>query len=239
MKLKYWEKHYWQQATLMSTVSVEDKQVMVTDVPNLSVEVIPTAAGEDLANLWEKEKKLGPPTILLLCNFLWLQNTEAANKLINDIFPSLKKDIPSLRCLIAGQHAKEKLNDNYPAGVEIRDIAPSDITSVLDAVKESTIMVAPLQGPGGSRLKILGAMAAGVPVVTSNTGIAGIEARHDLEVIIADKNSDYISGIKRLLEDPIHYRLVRQKARLLYENKYSWDNVLISIEATYPRLAKI
>lgn len=238
LKLKYWEKHYWKQATLMSTVSEEDKEVMVSDIADLSVEVIPTAAGEDLANLWKNEKKISTPTILLLCNFLWLQNTEAANKLIQDIFPALKKSIPELRCLIAGQHAKEKLNAIYPLGVEIRDIAPSDIQAVLDAVDQSSIMVAPLSGPGGSRLKILGAMAAGVPVVTSKTGIAGIEAKNDIEVIIAKNDSDYIRGILKLFSDPIHYQLIRKNARHLYEKKYSWDNVLIKLEATYHRLAK-
>lgn len=238
LKLKYWEKKYWQKATLVSAVSEEDALVMRNDIPDLVVKVIPTAAGEDLANLWHESKKENEPTLLLLCNFLWLQNTEAAQTLTREIFPKVKSAFPNVKCLIAGQFATAKLGKTSQAGVEIRDIKPSNVDGVLDAVRESHIMVAPLEGPGGSRLKILGAMASGVPVVTSTTGNAGINGVNNEEILIANDTSGYVAAISHLLSDKSFYDSIRKNARSLYEKKYSWDLVISILENTYKEMAQ-
>ena len=56
----------------------------------------------------------------------------------------------------------------------------------------------PLAVGGGSRLKILEAMAAGVPVVSTTLGAEGLEVEHDKNILIADTNEKMIEAITRL-----------------------------------------
>ena len=90
----------------------------------------------------------------------------------------IRKEIPEATCIIAGQRADEKIGKVNSPGIEIIDIASSDTDKVVEVFTKGSIFLAPLEGPGGTRLKILGAMAAGMPVVSSKTGVSGLEVKH-------------------------------------------------------------
>ena len=110
MKLKYWEKTYWQKASIVGAVSQEDKVEMHKLIPNLPVEIIPNAAGEDLMELYSKKINKTDITFLYVANFSWLQNVEGADILAKKVFPKILEEIPEAKCIIAGQYANEKIS---------------------------------------------------------------------------------------------------------------------------------
>lgn len=233
-KIKFWEMKFWRQATRVVAVSQDDKQKMLSLVPGLKVDVVPNGVGEDLMSLIEEKKALRQkPTIFFQGNFHWLQNTEAAKILTQKIFPLIKKKVPEAVCLIAGQVAQEKMGKIGGTDVQIRDLETSDIEGVKKAYREATIFLAPIEGPGGTRLKILGAMAAGVPVVTTSTGIAGIEARDKKEVFIEDDYEKMAEIAVKLIKDKNLYQRVTRSARDLVKKKYNWKKIAEELGRIY------
>lgn len=233
LKLQYWERTFWKRANVVGAVSKDDTDKMKELIPELHTVIIPNAAGEDLLRVYEERKAKIEPIFLYQGNFSWLQNIEAAQILIRDIFPEILKKVPNARCIIAGQRAQEKLGDVRSDGVEIVDIAPSNVQDVLDVYKKASIFLAPIEGPGGTRLKVLGAMAAGLPVISSPTGIRGLNAHNGKHVIIARSAEEYAKQSVRLLENHEVYNKIRNHARLLVDTTYSWESVSRNLEKVY------
>lgn len=238
LKLKYWEKTYWEKADLVGAVSQDDKKNMLELIPNLRVELIPNAAGEDLLGIYKKNKQASP-IFLYQGNFSWLQNVEAGRILIDKVFPEIKKTIPEAKCIIAGQRAQAKLGNEARKNVfEIVDIAPSRTDQVLEVYKKASVFLAPIEGPGGTRLKILGAMAAGLPVISTPTGVSGLKVKDGRDVLIAKTPEEFALQAKRLLEDKKLYGKIRQNARKIIETRYSWPSVSAHLEKIYSKLIK-
>lgn len=235
IKLKYWETKFWQMADKIVAVSESDKEKMLSLVPGLNVGVVPNGAGEDLMEIWELRKKRKiRPVVLFLANFLWLQNIEAGGIFIKKIAPMIKEKRPEIVCRIVGQEARMKLKRFLKdSNVEVCDLKSDNIEGVKKAYHEAMIFVSPLRGPGGTRLKILGAMAAGVPVVSTTVGIKGIEAKDKVEVLIENDWIKFTNAIFRLTQDKSLYRLISSSARRLVEKKYTYEKIAKKLEQIY------
>jgi len=233
LKLKLWEARFWRKANKVIAVSESDKKKMLALVPELKVEVVPNGAGEDLMALWPKKTNNREIKILFQANFLWLQNIEAAIFLVEKVFPLIRKELPNAICQIVGQKAQEKLKNVRQLGVKIIDLDNDDIEGVKKAYREASVFLAPLAGPGGTRLKILGAMAAGVPVVTTPVGIEGIEARDNANVLIRENAQDLSKAVVTILKDKGLYQKITKSARLLIEKRYSYQAVAKILDKIY------
>src|SRR3989344_1738090 len=237
LKLKFWEKRYWQKADLVIAVSDTDKKKMLEIAPHLTIKIIPNGAGEDLITIFD-EKKKQRPIFLYQGNFSWLQNVEAAQFLAKDIFPKIKKQIPEAICYIAGQLARKKIGHLGSYSVEIVDIDPSNIDMVKQMYAQSSIFLAPIKGPGGTRLKVLGAMAAGLPVISSNVGIEGLEVKDGEDILAANTDEEFLKMAIHLLKDAKLYRKIQLNARHLIEKKYNWITIAHNLEKTYLHMQK-
>lgn len=240
LKLKYWETKFWKLADKIVAVSESDKKEMLSLAPGLDVGVVPNGAGEDLMAIWqERKKRKTEPVVLFLANFLWLQNIEAAQIFIRKIIPIIKERKPEVICRIVGQEAKKKLKGFlHNEKVEIYNLQSDDLEGVKKAYLEAMVFVSPLKGSGGTRLKILGAMAAGVPVVSTSVGIKGIEAKNGVHVLIEDEWDRFINAICRLIEDKSLYRLISSSARRLIEEKYTYEKIAKKLERVYIEVVK-
>ncbi len=231
-KLKLWEKYYWKKADLVATVSESDRKKMLEIISSLQIAVVPNGAGEDLMNAYQEKKDISKKIFLYQGNFSWLQNIEAAQILAQKIFPKIKSEIPDATCYIAGQNA-DKIKDLENKGVKIIDIKNQDIELVKKIYQEATIFLAPIKGPGGTRLKVLGAMAAGVPVISSKVGIEGLAAENGKEVLIVKEEHDFVTLSKKLISDKTLYNSIRSNARKLIEEKYSYSALTKLLENIY------
>ena len=168
-------------------------------------------------------------------NYAWLQNIEAARILAEVVFPVIKKEIADVTLLIAGQNT-EKIGALSGQGITLLDLAIDDITGVKKAYQKAAILVAPLYGPGGTRLKILGAMASYVPVVTTNIGIEGIEAKNGETVLFGDKPEDLANLAIKLLKNEDFYVSIAKNARKLVEKKYDYKSIAEKLSQIYEKL---
>ncbi len=244
LKLKYWETKFWKEAKRVIAVSDADKQTMQKNVPGLKVDIIPNAPGDDLSGLYDPEEKakFKTPIIFYQSNFLWMQNVEGAEFLAKEVFPLVLKKYPNAICRIVGQNVESnahfKIDQLKGKNVEVIDLDKSDIKGVIKAYKEGTILVAPLKGPGGTRLKILGAMSAGVPVVTTPVGATGIEAKNGKEILIGQTKEELANLVIKLIEDRKLYKDIIINAKKLIKEKYDWGKVAEDLSKIYEEAAR-
>lgn len=229
LKIKFWETYYWKKAARAVAVSEADAKKMRDLVPNLNVSVVPNGVGEDLIDNTPLHYS---KRILFIGNFNWMQNIEAAKILVSRLFPRILSQIPDAKLLIVGQYAQKiaSLQSDY---VQVLDLDVDDIDAIKKAYRDSGVLVAPLYGPGGTRLKILGAMAAKLPVVTTNIGIEGIDAEDGKHVLYGQTPNQLADLAIKLLNDKKLYEQVAEHARKLVEEKYSYPAIAEKLDAIY------
>ena len=236
MKLKSSEKYYWHKADLVATVSEFDKGEIQSIAPNIEPVIIPNGAGDEMFVKTLPDHTDGDPTILFLGNFFWLQNVEAAQYLIAHVFPELIKKIPKLKLVVAGQNVSEKLINIKHNNIIIKALAPDDEQEVKKMYQSSTLFLAPIFGPGGTRLKILASMAAGLPVISTDIGIEGLELTDGKHVLVARTPEEFVSQTVRILKDHALYVSIQEQAFNVAKERFSWKNIAKKLETVYKEI---
>ncbi len=239
IKLKSWETYYWKKATMVSSVSESDCNIITKQTPrNINPVIIPNGAGDEMFVHTLSEKNTEQPVLLFVGNFSWLQNVEAANYLIRKLYPKLKKAIPNVRLIIAGQNAHQKVDNQEDKDIQIINIPQEDIDTVKKLYNEATLFIAPIFGPGGTRLKILAAMAAGLPVITTKIGIEGLSVQNNKHALVASSIDEFVDQTKLVLKDKKLYEELRKNAYDLVKSKFSWKAIAQQLEIVYKTITK-
>lgn len=240
MRLKFWETKFWRQANKVVAVSETDAEMMKKYVPGLEVGIIPNAPGDDLADLYNKRGRpnFTEPVIFFQSNFLWLQNVEGAEILAKQVFPEILKTIPNAMCKIVGQNTRGKIENLQGDKIKVNSLETSDIDGIRQAYLTGTVFVAPLWGPGGTRLKILSAMSTGVPVVTTSVGAAGIDVTDGLDIIIRDDPVEMAKAVVEMLKNPKRYDSIVKNARALIQKRYDWKIIAKELGKLYEETAR-
>lgn len=233
LKLKFWEIYYWKKAQVVATVSNSDKSIIQECVPDNETFVIPNGAGDEMFLDRIPKKNISQPTLLFVGNFSWLQNTEAAMYLIEKVFPKLNEALPHIKLIIAGQNVKSKLSFPSKENIEVIDIQPDDHETIKNLYKNTTVFVAPIFGPGGTRLKILAAMASGLPIVTTKTGVEGLEITPNEDILVANSPGEFVNKIKDLLDNEEKYTKMQKTSFAVVKEKYSWNAIAKKLEMVY------
>ncbi len=232
LKLKFWERFYWKKASTVATVSYSDEQLIKKIEPSILPVIIPNGAGDEMFVDKIVDKNLSRPLFLFVGNFYWLQNKEAADFLLKEIYPLLIKSVPHFKIIVAGQEARKVLAENTKE-VEIIDIRPDDSKTVKDLYTKATLFISPIFGPGGTRLKILASMASGLPVVGTRTGFEGLSVNDQEHVLFAEKPREFVDQIKRVLKNKRLYRKLQENSYQLVKYKYSWNAISKRLESVY------
>lgn len=237
VKLKYWERYYWKKATTVATVSFDDEKIIKRLESHIYPVIIPNGAGDEMFVSRFPQKTFKNPTLLFIGNFFWLQNKEAAEYLVEKIAPHLAKKFPRCRVVLAGQEA-QRLQKSELKNVTIVDIRPEDSKKVKSLYQNATLFIAPIHGPGGTRLKILAAMAAGLPVVGTKTGFEGLNVEDMEDVLVANTKEEFVKKIKLVLSNRALYRKLQKNAFIKAKEKYSWNSISKRLEIVYKLIQK-
>ena len=220
VKVKYWEKHYWNKASKLVAVSAEDRNEMIKLIPGVKVDVIPNGVDTEFYAAKKMERKLPPRILYGVSNFEWLQNQEASESLLNKVWPKVKKEVSNAKVWIVGREIPEwiKRLSESDESVEVTE----NIPDARDAYASATIMVAPIKGAGGTRLKILEAMAAGLPVVSTSIGVAGLHITHGEQALIADSDEALAREAVRLIKNPKLANYIGEKGQNHVHKYFDW-----------------
>lgn len=237
-KLKYWERYYWQKADRAIAVSSQDKEQMLELEPDLDVNIVPNGVNLDLfkkKTSWETDN----PKLLFIGNFHWLQNTEAAKFLINKVLPKVKKQLPKAQVHIVGQHQPDDLKELSSDSVVINELAEDDVQGIVDAYHNSDVFVAPLFGPGGTRLKTLAAMASQLPIVSSPVGISGLGINEKEHALVSEDPDKMAQYVVQLIKNPQQAEEMAKKSRRFVEKEYSYKSIANKLSNIYQKVANV
>lgn len=231
IKLKYWELYFWKKTNRLVAVSIEDKKVMQKLIPNIVVDVIPN--GVDAAYFAGKkvDKKVPPRVMYGVTNFEWLQNVEAVDTLLEKVWPRVHKNFVDAKLWIVGRLIPNRLVQlsNQRSDIEITE----SIEDARDAYLGATIMVTPIRGSGGTRLKILEAMAAGLPIVSTSIGVAGLGVKNGVHALVADDNKEIADQTLKLLKDKKLREKIGEQGKKFVHKYYDWKSIVTIHDKIY------
>jgi glycosyltransferase involved in cell wall biosynthesis len=139
----------------------------------------------------------------------------------SEILPLIRQAIEPIELWIVGADPRpEVLRLN---GSDVR--VTGRVEDVVPYYQQSTVCVVPLRAGGGTRLKILEAMALGRPVVSTTIGCEGLDVVDGEHLYIADTPEEFAEKTVRLLRNRQSYQHIRANGRQLVEARYSWDRI--------------
>lgn len=234
MKLRFWELYFWKKTNRLVAVSSEDKKVMQTLIPDIKVDVIPN--GVDAAYFASKKiEKMDPPRVMYgVTNFEWLQNVEAVDTLVEKVWPGIHKGFNEAKLWIVGRLIPRRLVElsQDRSDIEITE----SIEDARDAYLGATLMVTPIKGSGGTRLKILEAMAAGLPIVSTSIGVAGLGLKDGIHALIADENKELTANAIKLLKDSKLRKKIGESGRKFVDKYYDWKSIVAIHDKIYKEI---
>jgi glycosyltransferase involved in cell wall biosynthesis len=231
-KIRYWEEYFWKRASRVVAMSEPDRKVMQSHVSGLDVSIVPNGVDSQFFT-FQKKQLSKEPKILFVGNFKWLQNREAASILVQQIWPIILKKLPTARLWIVGKFPSKAILALQSSKVEVSDT----IDDIRQAYRKSDVLLAPIYGPGGTRYKILEAMATGVPVITTPQGIEGLGVADGQEALVRTDSRSLAEATVAILTKRNLYEQLAQQANQLVRRTYSWSAIAQALDTIYESVA--
>jgi sugar transferase (PEP-CTERM/EpsH1 system associated) len=159
-------------------------------------------------------------------------NADAVIHFVNQAWPKLRELLPTATFTIVGRNPP-------PVVRALSNAGGIHITGTVDDVRPyyhgALAQIVPLRVGGGSRLKILESMAAGVPVISTSLGAEGLAISHEGNIIIADRNEDMIQACWTLANNSDLKQRLSENGRQLVRDRYDWSAIGRVLFETYVR----
>ena len=158
-------------------------------------------------------------------------NEDAVLYMLKEMWTRIKQAIPNVRFYVIGQDPTK----------EILDFAKKDdavtVTGFVDDIRpyvaRSAVYVVPIRVGGGTRLKVLDALAQGKAIVSTSVGCEGINVTDGRNIRIEDNPVEFAKRTIELLKDADRRRELGQEARQLAVEEYSWEKIGKVLDGVY------
>ncbi len=223
------ERRIARRSDMIFTRSGFDKDYLLTLEPELTVKILPHPAGLDITDRTFERRKWD---ILFLASYKHRKvNVDAALYFHGRVFPMVRASIPDARFVIAGYGPPVELTSLPEKDPQV--LVPGFVDDIDACYKQAEVFVAPILTGGGIIVKVLDAMAAGTPVVTTSYGNEGIGAVHGRDLLVADDPERFGKAVVTLLRDPEYARHIAENARIFVKKNYSLESVMDRLESAY------
>jgi polysaccharide biosynthesis protein PslH len=183
-------------ATLTLAPTAEDARLLAGRLGIPEPEVIPFGLAAPIAPVAGGPRV--PDTLLFVGNFNHPPNADAARWLVMSILPAVRATRPEARVWLVGRDPTPEVRALAGDGVDVVGAVPA----VAPYLARCAVFVAPLREGGGMRMKLIEALAAGAPVVTTALGAQGLEAVPGRDLLVAGSAAGLASAVSGLLADP-------------------------------------
>jgi glycosyltransferase involved in cell wall biosynthesis len=227
-----WEKKSLRRFDGVAAVSESERAWIKRHAPFARVALIPNGVNtEYFSPAHERPSEEMFVVFTALMNYP--PNIDAAQWFCRKILPIVRLEHPTLGFKIVGDKpGPAVLSLAKKQGVQVTGRVP-DIRPYLN---ESLALVVPLRSGGGTRLKILEAMAMGRPVISTTQGAEGLKVTNGVNILLADTPEDFARHISALISDPQLGKRLGFAGRRLVEENYDWKTCLKRLEDFYRAL---
>jgi glycosyltransferase involved in cell wall biosynthesis len=230
MSMRGWEADWAARFDHCVTVSAQECEWLRQRVPGLPVTVIEN--GVDSAAL----RPLPPPAstheLLFVGTLGYAPNCDAVVQFVRRTLPVLQRSNPIVRLVVVGRDAPPEVRAMAGPAVEVHE----DVLDVRPFYQRAAACVVPLRAGGGTRLKILEAMALGRPVISTPEGAEGLEVSHGNQLLIATDPAAMAAEISRVLLNRELAAELAARARRWVELRHDWAVIGARLRELHQRL---
>jgi glycosyltransferase involved in cell wall biosynthesis len=210
--------------------SERERETLLGIAPEARIATIEN--GADLRFFEEAQPAAERRRILFVGWMSYHANVEAAVAFTHNVWPGIRERFPKWRLTLAGL-------DPAPAVLALRGEANVEVTGTVEDVRpyyrEAVAAIVPLHTGGGTRLKILEAMAAGVPVISTPLGAEGLAVSPGVDILIAEKDEDWLPLATALSTQADLRDRLTAAGRRLVAARYDWEALGQALYETYCR----
>lgn len=217
-KIRREERRTWARLDGCTLTSESDQAMLLADAPKTRTAVIPNGVDLDFFQPPADRTAREPGTVLFFGAIDYYPNTEGLLFFLREIWPLLRSRTPGLRLCIVGRRPPDVILAHRAPDVEITGA----VDDVRPYIERAAVVVAPLRIGGGTRLKILEALAMGKAVVSTSLGAEGLAIVSGRELFIADDPAGFARDVTKLLGEPELADRMGEAGRRLVAARYGW-----------------
>jgi sugar transferase (PEP-CTERM/EpsH1 system associated) len=204
-----------------TVASAQERDLISRLMPRYkAIDVIPN--GVDVAH---HRAEFDPPqaeTVIYSGALSYQANFDAVDYFLREVFPLIQKVRPNAKFYVTGK-ADPALVSRLPPNDGV--IFTGYLKDVRPQIANSWVSVAPLRVGGGTRLKVLEALALGTPVVATSKGAEGLSLTPGRDVLIANAPAEFAGAVLRVLGDPTLREVLSRNGRQTVAAQYDWQQI--------------
>jgi polysaccharide biosynthesis protein PslH len=197
--------------------SEREQRQLLAKAPDARIEVV--GNGVDVSAFRQVELGAVRDSIVFVGSMGYHANVEAAVWFAREIWPGIRQRFPQWKLKLVG-------SDPAPAVVALRDESGVEVTGTVPDVRpyyeQALAALVPLHTGGGTRLKILEAMAAGVPVISTAIGAEGLSISPGKDIVIVENEQDWLTALASIADLGDRWKSLSAEGRSLVESRYDW-----------------
>lgn len=219
-----------QQDALFVT-SERDISIFDQTVPGVPKYLIPN--GVDTNYFQPFKTRPDPHSMVFVGMMKYVPNYDGITWFLDEIFPKILEKVPDATITIVGKNPPQSMlsraNKNIIVTGFVEDTRPY--------IEKSAVYVVPLRMGGGTRLKIMEALAVKKPIVSTSIGCEGIDVVNGESILITDKPDEFAARVIELFENPKRVTDLTDKGYELVKKLYRWESIGLQMDQAYKELA--
>jgi glycosyltransferase involved in cell wall biosynthesis len=231
-KLKAFEQQACSVADCVLACSRDDARELARLTPAVSLAIVPNGVDVEIHRP-APAAPVHPARLVFVGGMNWFPNRDGVQWFLDEIFPRILDARADAEFVLVGKADGVRVAPRIAANVHLLGFV-EDLTPVIHA---AAIYIVPLRAGSGTRLKVLEAMAYGMPIVTTRRGAEGITLAPGDEALFADGAEDFAEAVVRLIGNPAQAGRLGMAARKKAEQVYDWNVIAGQLLAAYAPLA--
>lgn len=226
------EREAWRVHDAVFVTSERDRGIVQHETSSVPKMVVPN--GVDTAYFKPSENHPEPFSLVFTGMMAYVPNYDGILYFLDEIFPFIVEKIPQSKIYVVGNRPPRVLQKRQSERV----IITGYVLDVRPYVWRSSVYVVPLRMGGGTRLKVLEAMAMKKPIVTTSIGCEGIDGVHGKSLLIHDHPAQFAEGVVTLLQDGKKRGQLVEAGYELVRAQYEWTVIGEQVQNHYLQLIR-
>jgi polysaccharide biosynthesis protein PslH len=230
MRFRRFERACWTSADACVVTSEREVDSIRRWAPDTPVAVVPNAV--DLDYFTPAAAPPEPRTVVFNGILTYRPNVDGARYLIDEVWPLVRERYPDAKLTLVGRNEGVDTRPFRAPGVEIA----GEVPDIRPYIQQAAVVAVPIRIGGGTRLKVVEALATSKATVSTTLGCEGLAVRDREHLLIADEAPDFAARILEVFENPALGDALGHAGRDLVGSRYSWDIAGSRLEALYQRI---